>query len=578
MKYFLFTFFFFLTFLFYRCANPVTPEGGPKDVKPPRVTSCDPPQSSIHFKDNAIRINFDEFISLKNPTGEIMISPPPKIQPDYRLRGKSIVVKLEDSLAPNTTYTINFGKAILDITENNVLNGYTYIFSTGDYVDSLSLKGKIISAFNLQPQQDVFAMLYIDDNDTIPFDSLPLTIPPYYVTKTDENGEFRFTNLRNEQYKLFALADQNSDLIFNQPSEKIAFCNSLARPEYIPEPVIDTAKTDSTASKTKTDSITQTDTSVHEKKHSLSYLLNLFEEIDSTQRLVKKNLVRNEMVLLVFKYPVKQLSLVLMGPDSLAPKFLQELSSKKDSLTLWITRRNTDSLFLAVADSGKVLDTIKINLLKKEEKRKKDAPAEKLFLTNSARGNSLNQFLSNLEISFSYPLSSWDFSKVILIDEKDTLNPKIEFTDSIHRHIAIHYPWKEEKSYQLIIPDSVFFAFNKLTHDSLIQPFKTRAQKDFGSLILTYTTSENPGPYLFQLLNEKEDILFDQLYADQPGKIQFHYIAPGKYKVKAILDQNRNKRWDTGNYKTKLQPEKVFYLPKTIEVRANWDVEENLDL
>ena len=578
IKFFLYSFLIITGFLLTRCANPVTPEGGPKDVTPPKVISCDPPQSTIHFKENTIHINLDEFISLKNPTSEIMISPPVKIPPDYRLRGKSIVIKLEDSLAPGTTYTINFGKSILDITESNVLTGYTYILSTGDYLDSLTMKGKVISAFNMQPQKDIFVMLYIDNNDTIPFDSLPFKVPPHYITKTNDAGEFTFSNLRNEQYKLFALADQNSDMIFNQPTEKIAFYDSMALAEYIPEPLPDTAKTDSASTKIKSDSIPKKDSATKEKTPSLFYLLNLFEDTDSTQRLLKKNLVRDDMVLMVFKYPLKQLTLVSLRHDSLSPEFLQEFSSRHDSLTLWITDRKTDSLFLSVADSGKILDTIRIKIVKKEEKRKKDALPDRLALTHSAKGNSLNQFTSRLEISFSYPLSLWDFSKILLIDEKDTLNPKVEFSDSIHRHITIFHAWKEEKSYKLIIPDSVFFSHNKLTNDSLIQSFRTRAQKEFGTLFLTYSTSKNPGPYLFQLLNEKEDIIYSKHYSDQPGKIEFHYLTPGKYKIKAILDQNRNRRWDTGKYKIKRQPEKVFYLPKTIEIRANWDVEESLDL
>lgn len=555
--------------LLFQCANPVTPEGGPKDVKPPQIKNCVPANASARFKENTIKIDFDEFINLKNPLSEILISPPIKELPDYRLRGKSLIIKFSDSLKPNTTYTINFGKSINDITENNVLTGWSYVFSTGDFVDSLSLKGKVINAFNLQPQKDVFAVLYMDNNDTLPLDSLPLKVIPYYITKAGETGDFTFTNLQKADFKLMAINDQNNDLIFNQPSERIAFLDSLVQPIYILPAPADTAKKDSSDTQKK-------DTLKPIVPSGPSYLLKLFEEPDSTQRIIKKLLVREGMILISFKYPMKKLHLQPLNLDSIAPWCIVEHSAKNDSLTLWLLNSKQDSLILRISDQEILVDTIRMDIktkVSKKKSEKKDAGPDRLGIKTTASGQ-FNQFKNKLILEFSYPLHHWDFSRIKLVDAKDTLCPPVLFADSIKRKVMIPYQWKEEKSYVIIIPDSCFYGINQLTQDSLVQSFKTKAIKEFGSLILTLNIDSHPGQYIVQLLNEKE-ILIEEQIVNKSGNVKFEYITPGKFKIKAIYDRNRNQRWDTGNYRTKLQPEEVNYFSKIIEIRANWDVEEN---
>ena len=220
-----------------------------------------------------------------------------------------------------------------------------------------------------------------------------------------------------------------------------------------------------------------------------------------------------------------------------------------------------------------------MGLEKKEisKKSSKNAVARQLSLDNSAKTNGLNQFKNKLLLTFSYPLIRWDFSKVLLIEGKDTLHPSIYFTDSIRRIIEVRHKWQEEKNCTLIIPDSVFFGITDISHDSIVLNFKTRAERDFGNLILSMNMDNRPGQYIVQLMNEKETSVFEQQIVTKSGKIRFDFMSPGKYTVKAIHDRNFNGRWDTGNYNKNSQPEEVIYLPKIIEIRANWDVEENWD-
>src|ERR1039457_2607017 len=290
----------FLLFGLTRCANPVTPQGGPKDILPPKILLSEPPDLTTHFQSRRIKITFDEFIQLKDARNQVIISPPILPKTEFTVHGKSSLVKINDSLRANTTYSIFFGDAVSDLSENNILHNFNYVFTTGAYIDSLSLRGKIIDAFTLTPQKDVYAMLYINENDTIPFDSLPYRVKPYYLAKSNESGEFLFHNLRNTPYKLFALKDLNGDFIYNPPAEKIAFLDTLVKGTYvIPEKKDTLNKKDTQVNKAKTlksDSLVKKDTT-----HSLysalpSYSLRLFEQVDSTQKLLRSELIREGVI------------------------------------------------------------------------------------------------------------------------------------------------------------------------------------------------------------------------------------------------------------------------------------------
>jgi len=170
------------------CAQPVAPGGGPKDEQPPKVVKYEPDDFSTRFSSDKFSMTFDEFVQLDNINQKVLISPPMDKMPDFKLKGKSLVVKFNEALKENTTYTIFFGDAIVDITEKNPLKENTYIFSTGDKVDSMSMSGTVIQAVDLKPAEDVFVMLYKTNIDTIPVDSLPLVAKPFYLSKTDKNG------------------------------------------------------------------------------------------------------------------------------------------------------------------------------------------------------------------------------------------------------------------------------------------------------------------------------------------------------------------------------------------------------
>ncbi|MFH1160213.1 MAG: Ig-like domain-containing protein [bacterium] len=552
---------FLLSLFTFHCANPVTPEGGAKDTQPPKVTECTPGNYSTHFTAKSIRITFDEFIALKSSGSEIMISPPLDQSPDYKLRGKSVLVDFDDTLARNTTYIINFGKAISDITENNIFTDFNYVFSTGSYLDSMTLTGHVVSAFDNQPQPDVYALLYTDSYDTIPFDSLPYLVKPRYSARTDQQGNFTFLNLKYDAYKLFILNDQTGELKFNMPGEKIAFCDSLVYPWTVVKQPVDSLESDS---------VPEPNTLIH-----MPLLLRIFEEIDSTQKITKSEFVKQDLLLLVFKYPARKPVFTPLNMDRTSLWCLEEFTRNNDSVMLWITAKIPDTLFLKITENGTILDTLKLTEKKPQVKKnkKEEENPESLTLAWSPRGGTFNQYKYDLTGTFSYPISTYSLSAIKVIKDKDTLSPAVSFTDSIYRSIRIRFNWKEGKSYTVWMPDSVFVSFNGLSHDTLRYFCTTALARDLGSLLLNVDISQNPGNYIIQLQTEKGKTVEEQ-YLIATRKVKFAFIPPGKYMIKAILDSNGNKRWDTGNYLKRLQPEQVFYFPKTIELRGNWDLEE----
>lgn len=553
-----------------KCANPVSPSGGPKDLAPPQVVKAHPPNFTTNFSNRKIVISFNEFVKLKQPNQQVVISPPVKEKPDFKTRGKSVIIDFnKEELKPNTTYTIFFGNSIVDITEDNPLRNYLYVFSTGDNLDSLAIAGIVSDAFNLSPKEEIFVMLYSTDNDTVPPDSLPYLVRPLYISKTGINGIFQLRNLRNEPYKIFALSDLNSNYLYDLPNEEIAFIDSLVLPEAVFYPEPDTTTSDTL----QQDSLIISD--IYGDYHSLF----MFKEIDSTQKLLDDEVVGKNKIRFIFKFPVDEPKLTLLKPETTVDWKIEEINSLRDTLLVWIRDTVIDSLLIKISDHDSIIDTTLI-VFKKEKKKKRrkriEKESKKLSVRTNVKGRlfDLNRRLTFL---FDNPLKEHDFSGILFIAGEDTtLAAPLIFTDSIHRKMALKYTFDEEIPYQLIIPDSSFTDIFGLSNDSILIKFRTKFLKEYGNIYLDILTNKDELPLIIQLLSN-EKIIVEKYVTQTDSKIAFEYLKPGKYSIKAIWDKNRNGRWDTGNYLKKLQPENVYYYPVVIEVRANWDIEESWD-
>lgn len=554
--------------LFEMCANPVSPTGGPKDVDPPILISAEPPLYSTNFSSQRIRIVFNEFVVIENLLNQLIISPPLNDIPDIKVKGKSVIIELEEELKENTTYNFYFGEAIVDLTENNPVTNFQYIFSTGDVLDSLSIHGNVFSAFNLLPVGGVNVMLYPDQNDTIPFDSLPYYVKPYYISKTSENGDFNLTNLKDDSYLLFALLDMNNNLIFDQPTEEIAFTDSLIIPWYIEPLVPDSMQMDSILQIDTTNIQEQLIELIQEEETGLHMKLALFKEFDSTQKLLKSSLVKESLISLVFNRGSRNLkirSLKHEGDDWYIPEY----NSGKDTVYYWLRNFEDDSLKLEITENSQILDTVDIRLKK---------PAKKGFLKGKEKKErklnlSYGSLLLNkpLKITFEYPVNEYSSDSLVLVEGEDTLKTSISFTDELKRKAIIDHPWKESTKYQLIIPKGTFYDILGVSQDSIQKNFSTKAVLDYGNLFLDIIP-ENDGNYIVQLI--KKDVVIEENIITRIERLTFELLEPDTYSLKVIYDFNKNGIWDAGNYISNIQPEKVVFFHTDIVIRASWDNEE----
>jgi len=540
------------------CATIVTPTGGPKDITPPKMLGSQPRNLSTNFKGEKIIINFDEYVQLKTPEKFLLISPPMGKMPDIKVKGRSVVIKLEDSLRSNTTYNFYFGDAIVDNTEANPLTNFNFAFSTGPEIDSLSMTGNVTDAFTRMPVKAALVMLYNDFTDSLPMKQIPM-----YVSRTLENGSFRLNSLASGKYRAIALVDGNSDYMYNLPTEFIGFNSDSVMPFY------------NAASQNDTNAIKLLEA---DRKNFVS--IDIFPEPDSTQRVLKSTIAAKNRLSVVFRYSMANPTFrPLNVPDSL-PWSILEWNRTNDTLQAWLLNK-PDTLNLEISDNAVVLDTITLSTtMKAAAKGRKTNASESLKFATSLSGGFL-RYDSPLMVSFSNPIKQFDLAalKLICKSEKDTttITPTAYFADSIHRKLMVTHKWDSKNGYDLYIPESAFIDIYSDSCDSTHVVFQMRDIEEYGKFAVTVSLKGKNCPVIIQLITEK-GLVVDQQITSTDRKIDFGLLPPAKYGLKAIIDSNANGRWDTGKFIKKIQPEKALVHPKLFEVRTNWELEETWDL
>lgn len=548
--------------LMIRCANVVTPSGGPKDDKSPVVIEASPENNSTDFNGKTIHLTFDEFVTLNNPSNNVMISPPMNKKPTYRTSGKSLIIRFEEPLKPNTTYSINFGDAIKDLHEGNVFKGYTFNFSTGQSIDSLSLKGKVISASTLAPMEGFVIGLYSNDNETLTIDSMPNRIKPEYITTTDKQGNFEFSGLADKDYLIFALKDNNSNLIYDLPNEEIAFYQDLVKPYYIENQIVKVAVNDILAN----DSIAAADSTFEIKKPEYpSYTLYSFVQEDSIQKIFKKELVEEGLLRFVFRYPAENVEIKVLEelPDTF--NILPVYSTRKDTVS-WYFTPCKDSLWISINDGVNISDTTHYSLkprksVSRRRRTQEEETVKHLMIKNNLKGNKLKPE-QPLVFTFNEP--------IVKVNQPDSMH--FEKVDEFGLKYQIINNLKPENKYQITIPDSVFFGISGVSNDSIKLNFSVQEESAFGNIYITVEVPENIPQVIIELTTDNGKTIDKQIITGTQ-ELSFEYLDPGKYKLKAILDLDKNGIWSPGHFGKKLQPEKIIFYNGILEVRANWDID-----
>ncbi|WP_299777676.1 Ig-like domain-containing protein [uncultured Formosa sp.] len=509
------------------CANRGTPTGGEKDVTPPKILKSVPENFSINFNKKEIKIYFDEYIKINDLSKQLIISPPMNTTPEITPLGtasKTITIKIYDTLAPNTTYAFNFGSSIVDNNEGNPFPYYKYVFSTGSYIDSLTVAGVILDATSKKPDNFVTVALYeVDSTFT---DSIIYKEKPKYVTNTlDSITTFVLQNLKAGKYLLTAMKDESQDYIFQQKTDKIAFNKT-----FIELP---------------TDSI---------------YHLTLFKE-DLDFKSYKPRLLSKGKIAFGFEgdYKNMKIDVLTQTPSDFEHAIIKD--KEADSLMYWYRPKlETDSLRFKVSYKNTVIDTFDVKITDKLQ--------DSLIIKGEPSGQ-IN-FKDNFILSASTPFKSLNPSQISLIDKDSTVVPYTTKMDTLNNNVTFFFDKKENSKYRLqFLPEAITDFFDN-KNDTLQYVMQTKAYDDYPNARIILKNAQYP--VIVQLTTEKGDVI-NEIYSTEPEPIDFNYLKTGKYYLRVIYDENGNKKYDTGNYLKKIQPERISYYPELIEVRVGWDSE-----
>ena len=524
-KYFLFL----LVLIMASCAKRGSITGGLKDTLAPVLKSSYPKNFNTNFKGTEIKLTFDEFIKLKDLKKQLIISPPMKNEPLILPTsvGKIVTIKINDTLQPNTTYSFNFGQSIEDNNEGNPLSQFRYVFSTGAIIDSLFISGTVKDGYEKEVESFVSVMLY-EVNDKFN-DSVVYKETPRYITNTlDSLKTFKLDNLKAGKYLLVAMKDYGSNNKFNPNKDKIGF-----KKEFITIP------------------------------NDTVYELKLFKEVLPFKAFKPIQVSGNR---LIFPYEGKtdEMKLTLKNKETDLPIIITKFP-KKDSLQIWYKPLKVDSLSLAVS-KGKYNK----NFTFKIKEQKKDS------LNITTTQNRTNGFRDSFVLESATPITKIDHSKIKLIN-KDSV--AVAFTskyDDFNQQILFDFKKELSQNYTFTIMPGALTDYLEQSNKNSSFKLITKSLEEYGNLKVSLQNVKR-FPVMIQLTNKAGDVVATE-YCESKTKVEFSFIDPSLFSLRAIYDDNKNAIWDTGNFLEKRQAEEIIYLSKEIDVRANWDIEQVFDL
>lgn len=520
----------FFSILVTGCAKRGTISGGSKDTIAPMIVNSNPKNFSTNFKGDFIKINFNEYIKIKDISKQLIISPPMKNDPIIVPMGnasKFITIKILDTLQDNTTYSFNFGQSITDNNEGNPYSQFKYIISTGNTIDSLKLGGVLKDAYSKKPDNFVTVMLYEAATFT---DSTIYKKVPHYVTNTlDSLKSYTLENLKPGKYHLVALKDKNNNYKFDPKDDKIGFLKS---PVTVPSDTL--------------------------------YKLELFKE-KSMFKAQKPAQASSNKLIMGYEGDAKNTKISIRnGNENIESKVTQ--LTGKDSLQIWIPKIKNDSVQITVTNGAY---SKQFNSRIKEMKT-----TDTLAIDSKQKG--ILHFRDTFTLTTSLPLSKIEPSK-ILITKKDSSN--VAFTSNykeFEQKIELDFKKEENERYAITLLPGALKDFYEKENDTLRFSLTTKKLTDYGNLRLVLE-NVNRFPIIVELLDSKENILASA-YSEKETVFNFETLEPSKYSLRIIYDDNKDGEWTTGNFQEKRQAEEIIYFPKEIDNRANWDWEERFIL
>lgn len=590
------------------CASIGNPDGGRFDETPPRVVGSSPADGAVNVSKRKVQILFDEYIKLEKASEKVVISPP-QIEPaNVRADGKRVKVDFYDSLRANTTYTIDFSDAIEDNNEGNPMGQYTFSFSTGDVIDTMQVSGRVLNAADLEPIKGIMVGLYPADSTWN--DTLFRTRPFLRVSRTNGEGRFTIKGVKDGAYRVRALEDKDGDFVFSQKNERVAFDTTVYVTGSFPDVRMDTVWRDSLWY----DSIRVVPYTHYTPD---DVLLLAFLEDGQERHLLKT----------VYPEPTN-FTFYFTAPSDSTPRIkglnfderclVADASLKNDTVTFWVTdtalihRQDTLSMILSymetdtlgqlvvtndtldlspkttyakiAAERSKQIEAWEKDRERRQKKAKKplpyeENPYERIWLEAGFKPSGSLAPNQNVRYLAKEPILEVDTTKIHFYVKKDTDWLPAPFLFMPEERSAKSYmlyaEWEPGQKYRFVMDTAAVVSV--LEHESkyVRQEFHVRAVEEYGSIFI-HVISPDTG-VVVQLLS-KNDKVEAQQRTDKDGNADFFFMKPGEYYMRCYVDANGNGQWDTGDYASGLQPERVYYFGKPLPLKAQWDLRQDWDV
>lgn len=573
----------------YSCANIGNPSGGPIDKTPPIFMRSNPTPNAVNVKDRKIEIFFDEIVTLKDPSTKIIVSPAQTEMPRMSALGRKVTVELVDSLLPNTTYTIDFSNSIQDNNEGNAIDNFAFAFSTGSVIDSMRVSGYVLDSRTLEPMQSVVVGLQSNLADSA-FHKEKLQ----RVALTNDRGQFTIRNVSPGSYHIFALKDLDRDYKFGNPTEDIAFLDSIIVPSIGSREAADTVYND----------LNEIDTIMRATRPAYfpnDILLSMFNEDRKSQYLANNLRVDSTRISLTFAAASDTLpSLSIVGRNDVPDQwYTLERSQTNDTLIYWIRPPHlvsADTLMVATTylrtDTASNLswgtDTLKFTFQRQKAKKKKkneetDSLEQIRFMELHPLVNGTQEVYAPLLLQTGTPIERYSREAFHLQRklQNDTIFypaeiKSIALRDSTlsRRDLMLKVDWEPGAAYTLAVDSLAMTDIYGLQTKPLKVDFNVRKMEEYGNIVFNIPAVRDSA--IVELLDGTEKIVLRAPVKSHRAELL--NLLPGKYYARLFIDRNGNGKYDTGNYDMHLQPEETVYYPGAINLKKNWDVEQTWDI
>lgn len=573
----------------YSCANIGNPSGGPIDKTPPIFMRSNPTPNAVNVKDRKIEIFFDEIVSLKDPSTKIIVSPAQTEMPRMSALGRKVTVELVDSLLPNTTYTIDFSNSIQDNNEGNAIDNFAFAFSTGSVIDSMRVSGYVLDSRTLEPMQSVVVGLQSNLADSA-FHKEKLQ----RVALTNDRGQFTIRNVSPGSYHIFALKDLDRDYKFGNPTEDIAFLDSIIVPSIGSREAADTVYND----------LNEIDTIMRATRPAYfpnDILLSMFNEDRKSQYLANNLRVDSTRISLTFAAASDTLpSLSIVGRNDVPDQwYTLERSQTNDTLIYWIRPPHlvsADTLMVATTylrtDTASNLswgtDTLKFTFQRQKAKKKKkneetDSLEQIRFMELHPLANGTQEVYAPLLLQTGTPIERYSREAFHLqrkLQNDTTFYPaeikSIALRDSTlsRRDLMLKVDWEPGAAYTLAVDSLAMTDIYGLQTKPLKVDFNVRKMEEYGNIVFNIPAVRDSA--IVELLDGTDKVVLHTPVKNHRAELL--NLQPGKYYARLFIDRNGNGKYDTGNYDMHLQPEETVYYPGAINLKKNWDVEQTWDI